>query len=359
MRACILAVLIGCSTSATPLMSPLHGKTAWPIEVPLAGMLGRYAASVDIGGESFGLAVDTGSTLLAVAGADCKPCGSDGSTAFYEPRRTAKHLPGQIDYLYDQGEVGWTGSAYVDRVSIDGVGTQIPVFAMSNESGVVAVADVMHADGILGMAPGDGSWVDAMVRTGMPREFAIHKCETTGTLWLGGAPAGSATWVSATPDYAVAWNAIDIGSAHIELPTTDDGAKLPARAFVDSGAAGLVVPQATYDAIVAELDRDTFFSGWFGSAATWFTSGCVSSPLRKALDRLPPITIELDGLTLTIPATQSYAIPWGDDKVCPELVVRDNYVAIGDVAMRSNTVIFEPGELRIGFAPATACNDAN
>jgi hypothetical protein len=351
MRSCVLAVLIGCSASSTPPKSPLHGKTVWPIEVPLVGMIGRYAASVDIGGESFGLAVDTGSTLLAVTGADCQTCSSDGSTAFYQPRRDVKHLAGQIDTRYDEGQVGWTGSAYIDHVSIDGVGSDVPVFAISNESGVVAVADVVHADGILGMAHGDGSWIDAMVKTGMPAEFAIHKCDTTGTLWLGGAPAGSATWVAATPDYEILLTSISIGSTHIALPAVT-------KAFVDSGIAGLVVPQATYDAIVAELDHDPFFKGWFGSAAAWFSqSGCVSSPIRKALDRLPPITIELDGLTLTIPATQSYAMPWGDDKVCPALAARENYVAIGDVAMRSNTVIFEPGGLRIGFAPPTACKD--
>ncbi len=349
MRACVLAVLIGCATSSAPPKSPLHGKTVWPIEVPLVGIIGRYAASVDIGGESFGLAVDTGSTLLAVTGADCDACGSDGSTAVYQPHRDVKHLTGQIEYLYDDGQVGWTGSAYLDHVSIDGIGVDMPVFAISNESGVVAVGDEVHADGILGMAHGDGSWIDAIVKTGMPAEFAIHKCDTTGTLWLGGAPAGSATWVAATPNYGVRLSSIGIGSAHIELPAAT-------KAFVDSGTAGLVVPQPTYDAIIAELDRDTFFRGWLGSAAAFFSqSGCVSSPIRKALDRLPPITIELDGLTLTIPATQSYALPWGDDKVCPALAARDRYVAIGDIAMRSNTVIFRPGG--IGFAAPTPCND--
>jgi hypothetical protein len=350
-RLAFLAIFVACAPAATPPKSPRLAKTAWPIEVPLAGMLGRYAASVDIGGESFGLAVDTGSTLLAVTGADCRSCDDAGSTAIYQPRRTVKHLDGQIEMFYDEGQVKWTGSAYVDRVSIEGAGTDVPVFSISNEAGVVAIADVVHADGILGMAPGQGSWIEAMVHDGMPREFAIHKCDTSGTLWLGGAPAGSATWVAATSDYGIALTSIEIGSAHVELPAAT-------KAFVDSGTAGLVVPQATYDAIVAELDRDPFFSGWFGSAASWFNeSGCVSSPIRAALDRLPPITIALDGVTLTIPATQSYAMPFGDDKVCPMLAVRDDYVAIGDVAMRSNTVIFKPGDLRIGFAPPTPCND--
>ncbi|HEY1549881.1 MAG TPA: pepsin-like aspartic protease [Kofleriaceae bacterium] len=341
-----LAIIVACAPSPS---SPLNAKHAWPLEVPLEGALGRYTASVDIGGESFGLAIDTGSTVLAVTSANCAACGSAGSTAFYQPRAKVKHLSGQAQYLYDEGEAGWTGSAYIDRVSIGGVGAESAVFAMTTESGIVAIADAIHADGILGMQPGEGSWIDAMVQTGMPRELAIDKCETNGTLWLGGAPAGSATWIAATPDYAVALHAIDVGSAHIALPSGGTSA------FVDSGIAGLVVPQATFDAIAAELDRDDFFSGWLGSAAAFFHGGCVASPIRSALDRLPPIAIELDGLTLTIPATQSYALAWGSDEVCPALDVRDNYVAIGDVAMRSNTVIFEPGGARLGIEPAAAC----
>src|ERR1700761_6641236 len=191
MRLASLAIVAGCAAAPASPKLPALAKATWPLEVPLAGMLATYVASVDIGGESFGLQVDTGSPLLAVAGANCKPCGSAGSTAFYQPRPEVQHLDGQLGYRYDEGELGWTGSAYVDRVSIDGAGTDAPVFAMSNESGMVAVSNIAHVDGILGMLPGEGSWVDAMVKAGMPREFAIHKCDTTGTLWLGGAPAGS------------------------------------------------------------------------------------------------------------------------------------------------------------------------
>jgi Xylanase inhibitor C-terminal len=236
-----------------------------------------------------------------------------------------------------------------DRVATRGVGAEIPVFAMSSEVGMVAAVGAMHPDGILGLKGGRGSWIDAMVKTGMPDELAIHECDVNGTLWLGGAPTGSATFVAATAEYAVALHAIDMGSARVELPPDT-------AAVVDSGLAGLVVPPATFDAITAVLDQDMVFSAWFGSAAKWFDDEvCVPMVVPELLDWLPPITIELDGLTVTIPAKQAYAMPAGE-QVCPTLAARGSYVALGDVMMRSATVIFDRARHRIGFAAATPCN---
>jgi hypothetical protein len=344
-RLAFLTLVVACAPSPS---SPLQAKTAWPLEVPLAGAFGRYAADVDIGGDAFALSIDTGSTLLAVSGTNCAACDSDGTSGFYQPRRNAKPLNVVLDSRYDEGQAGWRGSAFVDRVSIAGVGAEIPVFAMSNEVGMVAAVGVVRADGILGMKGGRGSWIDAIVKTGMPDEFAIHKCDVNGTLWLGGAPAGSASFVAATPEYGVALHAIDVGSAHVELPPDT-------TAVVDSGVAGLVVPPAAYDAITAELDQNYVFGGWFGSAAAWFDAGeCVPMLVPELLDRLPPITLVLDGITLTIPAKQAYAMPTDDEQVCPTLAARGSYVE-----MRTATVIFDRARHRIGFAPPTPCNDAD
>jgi hypothetical protein len=351
-RAAFLAIVIGCAP-ATPPVQPERAP-AVPVEIALTGRLGRYAGRFDIGGESFGLAIDTGSELIAVAGAGCPTCDADGSTAYYQPGPKVKRLGGNVVSKYDEGQLGWSGDAYLDRVSADGLGAPVVVFAMTDETDMVLIGeDIVHADGILGLAgSGETSWLDALARTGVRDELAIHKCETTGTLWLAGAPeTGPATFVDATDDYAVALHSVAVGSAHVELPPNTE-------AIVDSGAPGLVVPRAAYDAITAELDRNMYFAGLFGSGATWFGSdNCVPNPLPKLLDRLPPVTIELDGLTMTIPATQSYALPWPPDKVCPGLRTREDFVSIGDVAMRAGTVIFDRAAHRIGFAPATACND--
>ncbi|HEY1811269.1 MAG TPA: pepsin-like aspartic protease [Kofleriaceae bacterium] len=324
--------------------------TASPVAIPLEGAIGRYVGTFDIGGESFGLAIDTGSELIAVASPACTTCGQDGTTAYYTPGPHAKALHRQIRNAYDEGQFGWTGDAYLDTVTAGDDSAPTVVFAMTDESSMVAIGDGVHADGLIGLA-GDGAtnWLDGLAHTGVPDVFALRKCKTTGTLWVGGYDdAGSAMYVDTTPSYDVALHRIAIGSARIELPQGT-------MAAVDSGTAGLVLPQPAFDAVVAELDRDPFFSGWFGSAAAWFAkAGCEPLPLPAVLDRLPPITIELDGISLTLPAAESYAMPWGDE-VCSVLAARDNYVSIGDLPMRSNVVIFDRARHRMGFAPATRC----
>jgi Eukaryotic aspartyl protease len=346
----LLAIAIAAVACTPPPASPTPPKG--PIAIPLEGALGRYVGRFEIGNQSFGLAVDTGSELVAVASPACMQCGSDGTTAYYTPGKRAKPLQRQVRNAYDEGQIGWTGDAYLDTVGVDSVSAPTVVFAMTEESSMVVVADGVHADGLIGLA-GDGvtNWLDGLARTNIPDEFALRKCETTGTMWVGDYDdAGSAVFVDSSLDYDVALQRIAIGSASIELPPNT-------RAVIDSGTAGLVLPRATYDAVVAALDRDPTFSGWFGSGAAWFDKAtCEPVLLRHLLDRLPPITIELDGVSITLPAAESYAMPWGDE-VCPTLATRDDFVLLGDLPMRSNVVVFDRSGRRIGFAPPTSCTE--
>jgi Eukaryotic aspartyl protease len=348
----MLLAVVACAPP--PVSAPSPPKQ--PVAVPLTGAVGRYVGRFDVGGESFGLAVDTGSRLLAVASPACAPCGRDGTTAYYKPGRHATNLHHKGYAAYDEGTFGWTGDAYIDQVGVDQVGASMMMFAMTDESSIVIVSDTIHADGIIGLAgSGTTNWLDALAHTGVPEVFAMHKCPSTGTLWLGGYDgAGSAQYVASDSDYNVALHSIDIGSAHVELPPDTVAA-------VDSGAAGLVVPQATFDALTAELDRDSYFHTLAeGSAAAWFANpSCIEFP-PEFLRFLPPLTIELDGgLTMTVPASESYAVPLPPNRICPGLDVRDNYTSIGDLAMRHGTVIFDRARNRVGFAPATPCGDAS
>jgi hypothetical protein len=349
-RALAIALLLGC-TPPPPAVAPTPMQRS--VEVPLVGRLGRYAGRFDIGGASFGLAIDTGSQLLAVAGLGCASCDRDGATAYYEPGKRARSLHRQVHGAYDEGQLGWTGDAFVDTVTADGLAAPVVVFAMRDETDIVIAGDeIIHADGIFGLAgSGATNWPDALATTGVPDVFAIHKCETTGTLWLGGG-GGSAQYVASDTSYEVALHCIAIGSASFALPTDT-------QAVVDSGTAGLVVPPAIYDAILAELDRNPTFQTYFGSAAAWFAHTACTRMVGPAsvLDRLPPVTLELDGITLTIPATESYAMPWSPDEVCPTLSARDGWLSVGDLPMRSHTVVFDRAAHRLGFAAPTPCND--
>jgi hypothetical protein len=346
---CLAFVLAAVACAPPPVAAPTSASA--PIAVPLAGGVGRYVGHFDVGGESFGLAIDTGSELLAVASPRCAACGRDGTTAYYTPGKHAQNLHRQFHGMYDEGEFGWTGDAYIDTVGVDKLGAPVVVFAMTDESDIVVVSEEIHADGIFGLGgSGATNWLDALAHKGVPDVFAIHKCPSTGTLWLGGYDgAGSAQYVSTDASYNVALRSIAVGSGRFDLPADT-------MATVDSGTAGLVVPRATYDAIVAELDRDPRFQAIAGSAAAFFANpGCVDMPVETVLDNLPPLTIELDGVTLTVPAAQSYAVPWPPNRICPVLAARDHWSSIGDLAMRYGTVIFDRETNRIGFAPPTAC----
>jgi Eukaryotic aspartyl protease len=345
MRAVLLALVAAC---APPPASPTRPSRS--VEVPLTGVIGRYAGQFDIGGESVSLAVDTGSELVAVASPDCDACANDGATAYYSPGSHAVDLHDTWTSAYDRGQMGWVGHAYRDTVAAGALAAPITIYAMSDEAAMILKTDRVSADGIFGFA-GDGAtnFPDALAREDhVPDVFALRKCATTGTLWLGGYDdADAATYVPANSYYDIALHAIDVLGTRVELPTNT-------VATVDSGGAGLVVPQAAYDALVAQLDRVPRFHTFFGSADAFFRDhSCQAAPV-DIVDSLPPITLELDGIAITVPAAQSYAVPLGRFHVCSALTVRSS-VSIGDILMRSNVVVFDRARHRIGIAPPTPC----
>src|ERR1700753_634055 len=91
----------------------------------------------------------------------------------------------------------------------------------------------------------------------------------------------------------------------------------------------------------------------FGSADAWFSTGDCEPVVLPFLADLPPITLELDGVSIAVPATQSYATTIAE-RTCPTLLVRD-WTGVAALPMRSSVVVFDRARHRIGFAPPTPC----
>ena len=137
---------------------------------------------------------------------------------------------------------------------------------------------------------------------------------------------------------------------------------------------GLLPPEAfatVSNAIVSSAGFQSAFgvdAGGPDAGTSFFsqTSNCATTTLSKAqLDAsLPSLTLVFGStspISVTAVATEAYLVPCADGVWCPALVplVPDAgypFVAsIGAPLLRSNVVIFDRANSRIGFAPHTPC----
>jgi hypothetical protein len=347
------------------------GTAFAPIEIPLAGTAPFWAANVGIGGQSFRLNVDTGSTTTVVAGAKCSDC---GGARLYQPGAGAVDEGTRSHGVYDGGDMSWSGEIMEDSVEI---GSAPPVrvrFGVIDSQ--TNFLSTMGSDGILGLgptrlaAPETTSVLDSLVAAGMPDVFAVKLCVGDAHLWLGGfdaaaasAPVAYAPLLSPTkelPFYDVKVAGMAVAGRPLDVPAAIWG-----PALVDTGAPGFSVPQAVLDAIVASLGENGEFAKRFGDPATFYANDvCVASTATAAdIDAaLPPLSIDFgDSATarFTLTASQSYLVPssffgtWANAKGwCPGIGTLPGVAFdVGDSLLRSLITVFDRANGRIGFAP--------
>ena len=168
----------------------------------------QYTATATIGGtQQFQLVVDTGSGSLGVAGSTCSNC---GVMPEYTPDSTATDEMQVCQASYGTG--GWNGEIYQDNVAL-GPSMAVPVkfgsmtvqstnpaFLNPGQTQCVAHPSGGGVQGIIGFGPTassfagtDGFW-DVYAATEMvPDLFALKLCDTSGTLWLGGFDGAAVT----------------------------------------------------------------------------------------------------------------------------------------------------------------------
>ncbi len=363
----VLVMLAACAAtppSVAPSVSsrtPVAPSPPGPIAVPLTGCSWSYAGTFTIGGAPFRLSVDTGSSVLAVAGSACATCTASGVEHLYTPGWDATDLHHRETAAYDGGDMRWTGDEVVDVVAAGSAVAPVRLYAIASQHDFFSRGGCARSDGILGLGNSDTySWVAALARAGLPDVFAMHKCTRDGMLWLGGydasAFAAPPIWVPMSTEvgYRVDVHGVAIGDTRVDVT---------GRALVDSGGPRMLLPLPAVDAIARTLADNATFRAQLGDPARWFEHGrCKPIAIsRDALDAaLPALTLALDGASLAMRPTESYlsvAELRGQLVFCPALRATTGPIGIdlGDRVLYSHVVIFDRAGKRMGFAPPTPC----
>jgi hypothetical protein len=371
----------GSDGAATPDSGPQGGSGVLAISlsscVPTV-----YTLPVTLGGsQTFQMLLDTGSTTLGVAATGCS-CGP--ASPLYTPSSTAVDQKQTATSQYGSGS--WSGEIYQESVAI-GTSATAPtkLVAISQQT---QFFEPLQCDsktggmqGILGMGPaaaavqGTNGFFDQYVATNkVPNVFATELCETTGTLWLGGFdPAATTAAPVYTPSsdlYSTYYHTVNLASITVGSTTVPVSSGQYTDSVVDTGTSIFLLGSTAYSALAAAIQADAKFTQLFGSSffppANSQQPGCAAVTETKAtLDAaLPELTLTFgSGQTVTAKATatESYLFNYGG-QWCSAIAGIDQgpqsfplASIMGSPVLRSNVVIFDVAQKRIGFAPHAPC----
>jgi hypothetical protein len=352
------------------------------VTIPLSSCVpSAYTATVTIGGsQAFQLVVDTGSTTLGVAASGCSDC--SGVAPLYDPGSGAVDQHRQASSQFETGQ--WSGEVYEDTVAAGPEpAVSLRLVAIDSQSQFFQSTQCDSASGgfqgVLGLGPsaaalsGTDGYLDRLVAAGqVPDVFALWLCDAGGTLWVGGWDPAA---VTATPSYTrqlpslrgyyygVSLSAVDVAGTRVPVP-----AGRYTESVIDAGSTAFVLPTAAFDAVTAAIAGSPGFASVLGRAgAAWFSrlDNCRTLTQSKAeLDALlPPLGLvfgDAPDAPVRAAATESYLVEY-QGQWCPALYAldpsRDLPIAaiLGSPVLRSNVVVFDRSNQRIGFAPHAAC----
>ena len=338
-----------------------------------------YTVGATIGSQQFQLTVDTGSTTLGVASSTCTNC---NVTPGYTPGSTAVDQKKTATSQYGTGS--WTGEIYKDSVALPpSAATPLEFAAIDTQSGffepIQCDSKSGTIQGIVGFAPpaaavaGTQGLLDQLVVTQkLPDIFATKLCDTGGSLWLGGYDPTATT---AAPQYtpfvadffSLGYYAVNLVSIEVNGTTVPVATAQYADALVDTGTSIFALGTTAYNALVAAIGSDAAFTKEFGGAS--FFAGqtpCASSTATKAtLDStMPGLTLTFGSnpaITVQATATESYLFEAEGEGWCSAIQGFDqsNNAPVSGImgapVLRSNVLIFDRAQKRLGFAPHTAC----
>jgi len=338
-----------------------------------------YTVAATIGSQQFQLTVDTGSATLGVASSTCTTCDVKPG---YTPGATAVDQNKTADSEYETGS--WTGEIYKDNVSLPpGATTPLDFAAIDTQSmffePIQCDSKAGDIQGIVGFAPpaallpGTQGLVDQLVATQkIPDIFATKLCDTGGSLWLGGYdPAATTAAPQYTPFvaefFSLGYYGVNLVSIEVNGTTVPVATAQYADALVDTGTSIFALGTTAYNALVAAIGSDAAFTKEFGGAS--FFGGqtpCASSTATKAtLDStMPSLTLTFGSnpaITVQATATESYLFEAEGEGWCSAIQGFDQSAEapvsgiMGAPVLRSNVLVFDRAQKRLGFAPHTAC----
>lgn len=361
----------------------VDGGTFVAVPLDVCGPALQYTATATIGAtQQFQLAIDTGSGSVGVAGSSCSTCGVSPE---WTPDSTATDEHQTVNAMYESG--GWVGEIYQDNVSLDpSMAVPLKFGAMTSQSQFFEPTQCqIHSGGVQGIVgfgptasafPGTNGFFDIYAGTEMiPDLFAMSLCDTGGTLWLGGfdgtAVAAPPQWTAMMPGqfsleyYLIDFESMTIGTTNIQIA---NGSGIDS--LVDTGTSIFVVPTMAYQTITSAVEATPYFQTAFGANASslFANSDAVScaqiSATKADLDaNLPPLTLTFgtgaSAITINAKATDSYLYSAGNQQWCSGIAGFDMGggppATLGAPILKSNVVIWDRGNQRIGFAPHADC----
>ena len=340
-----------------------------------------YTVGATIGSQPFQLTLDTGSTTLGVAGASCSGC---SVTPKYTPGATAVDEKKTASSQYGTGS--WSGEIYQDDVTLaPTASTPLKFASITSQSQffepIQCDSKSGSIQGIIGFAPatlavaGTSGFLDQYVATQkVPDIFATQLCDSGGSLWLGGYDPAATT---AAPQYTpFEPSALSLGYYAVTLVSIEaNGTTVPvasaqyADSLVDTGTSIFALGNTAFTALAAAIGGDAAFTKMFGGASFFTGSGSGGVPCGGAGQSKAAIDAALPVLTLTFgtnpaisvkaTATESYLFP-NSNSWCSAMQGFDQSQApvagiMGAPILRSNVMIYDRAQKRLGFAPHTAC----
>ena len=351
-------------------------STAPGTGVPLVTTNGlQYTASVSIGGQSFALDIDTGSTTTGVAASSCTTC---DVTPLYTPGTTAvdDHQTAQTQFL---DNTGWSGEIFTDQVTLGHGTPTVPLsfVAIKSQTGFFTGNT---RQGVLGLGPDalltvhTTSYLDATTTAGEADVIGVELCDSTGQLWIGQLDTTVVSSpVQFTPNaiagtdpmyFEVAMTDIAMGGTSIGVNASTLG-----DTVVDTGTSLWYVPTAALNGIISGITHASAYATLFPgqTLAVSHNNGCIASRdgiSAATIDAMMPMLAMTfgtgtDAFTITVPATRSYLYDSGSNEWC--LTVRDNTSSggrnlMGDTILRSMLTVIDIDANRIGFAPDIGCH---
>jgi hypothetical protein len=354
---------------------------AIPLSAP-GGADYEYTAEGTVGGQTFHMTIDTGSTTLGLAGMGCSGC--TGVSPLYTPSSSAKATGKNGDSEYEDGS-GWSGPIYSDTV---GLGHGSP--SVSIDLVDITTASMFFGgnsyQGIIGLGP-QGNAVDGttgympalMMSAGMTNIFAFALCDSSGanagTMWLGGdgSPGADVVYTPLipitedNPYYGINVDAVSLGGTSV----VSNAASTFAKPVLDTGTSLFYVPTSVYNAFQTALGASSGFKAVFGTntlSTSGGDAGCVTSAGvtdAQVESMLPPIALSLPAMTSGQPdvtiqgsALDTYLYAQGGGQYC--LAIQDggppneDPSTFGDAFLQAFTTIVDVTGKRVGFAK-TSC----
>lgn len=342
-----------------------------------------YVALINVGNSNLALLLDSGSTTLAVANANCTSC--SGITPLYRLGPNGQYLGTFVSAQYlDQSS--WQGRTYSDHVTPLGTTDTVSMrlAAINQQSGffrlsgcTLGAETVNSYQGIIGLAGvnlavrGTDSYMDKAANSLPNNAFSTLMCNPNGLIWWGGYDPVSLTdapnftpFTSMSTYYEVAVIGVDLGG--VSLGDSNDFNPV----VVDTGTSVIMLPTDSLQILVNQLGANATFLNNFGSAQNFFQdANCLTAAAGVSATSLDASLPTLDftfpdgqggSFTASLKATQSYLQPMATSRggvaYCPG-VAGGTITILGGAGMVGNVFIFDRDNGQLGIGPTQACTE--